>query len=199
MREAQVVAGGHAKAAPRGVRHHSLLTGVDHGRLAVALGVGQVHVEKVDLVVAGADGALVVHQEAAVDEAAVGSVHCHRADEHPHAGVAGEGAQRLQHGVTRFRRGRWLDHAVLGGEAAAVLGQAHQLGARRHRVAGEAAGRLDGLVEGCQGRRLDTADAHFAWGGHGLVSRRVIFLNLSALTGNYEARVSLWMSSRCCG
>ena len=64
--EAQVVADGHADAAPRGLRQHRLVAGAERRRLAVALAIGEIDVEHVDLVVARRDGAIRAEQQAAV-------------------------------------------------------------------------------------------------------------------------------------
>ena len=51
LRKAQVIANGHAEAAPGRFRHHRLPAGAEGIALAIGLAVGQVHVEHVDLVV----------------------------------------------------------------------------------------------------------------------------------------------------
>ena len=68
--EAQIVADRKAERPDRRVDHHRPLAAAIGGRFAPALAGRQVDVEQMDLVVAGADLALVVDHEAAIDELA---------------------------------------------------------------------------------------------------------------------------------
>ena len=79
-REAQIVADGQAEPAPRQVVQHGKLAGPIAPRLAIALAVGQIDVEHVDLVVARDDLAARVDQEAAVGRLVGGGLHRQRAD-----------------------------------------------------------------------------------------------------------------------
>ena len=74
--EAKVVADGHAEAAPGRVHHDGIPAGRDDRGLAVTLGGRKVHVEQVNLVVAGPDLSPIVDYEAAIDEPVARPVDC---------------------------------------------------------------------------------------------------------------------------
>jgi hypothetical protein len=80
LREAQVVADAEADPPERRLGDHRRVAGRYHRALAVALAAGQVDVEQVDLVVAGADLALGVDEVGAVPDPPVGRRDAQRPD-----------------------------------------------------------------------------------------------------------------------
>ena len=202
--EAKVVADGHAEPAPGGVHQDPIAAGGDDRGLAIALGGGQVHVEEVDLVVAGPDLAAVVDHEAAVDEPVPRSVHRDGADQHPHSGVARESAKRGEHRMALLGGGRRREQPPFALQPPAVLGQAHELRAGRDRVARQPERLPRGFLEGRKRPRLHAANSDFSCRRHrpasllrsGLAPQNFLYASRSCTRGWRSDIWNLMSSSR---
>src|SRR5262245_34411479 len=93
MRETQVVANREADFSPRQLGHDSLAAGLEMRALAMALAPWEIHVEHVDLVVAGGDSALRREEVGAVGDLAGGREDAHRADVQPYPEFARQRAE----------------------------------------------------------------------------------------------------------
>ena len=102
-RKAQVVADGHAEPAPWQIGDHRKIAGTIVARLAIALAVGEVDVEHVDLVVARDDLAPAIDQEGTVRGLVGRNFHRKRADMHIDAERAGELAEGRKARVVLLR------------------------------------------------------------------------------------------------
>jgi hypothetical protein len=138
-REAQVVADRNAEAAPWQVMHDGELARPEIVRFAVALAVGEIDVEHVDLVVARDNLAARIDQEGAVGRLVGRYLYGQRSDVQPDRELARKLAEHGEAGVAFLRddcakqslTARFHDVGHLGGEhvvRAPLLGLADQLG-----------------------------------------------------------------------
>ena len=124
LRKAQIVADGHAEPAPGQLRQHGLGARPIGLGFLVALPVGHVDVEHVDLVVTRPDPAAGIDQERAVGETILGHPHDQRAEQQPDVQRVGQPAQGGEHRMVVLAPG------LLQGQRAPRLH--HVAGLRRH-------------------------------------------------------------------
>ena len=102
MREADVVADGHAEPQPRQVGDHCPVAGMIDRRFPPALAARKIDVEEMDLVVARKDASTAPEDEGAVGDATVGGLQRERADMENDAELAGERGEALDGRIARL-------------------------------------------------------------------------------------------------
>ncbi len=142
LREAQVVAHGHAEHAPGQCGEHRRLAGTERVRFAVALAAGELDIEHVDLVVALRDRAVGGDEEGSVGEplVAILAAHHRRSQQQPGAGLARELAEGGEHRVIGFVSRFFDSQRPLRLHHVAHFGRHDQRGACIARAADEVAG-----------------------------------------------------------
>ena len=185
-REAQVVADGQAEPAPRQVGGDGDLARPVVARLAIALAVGEIDVEHVDLVVARDDLALAVDQERAVGRLVGRQLDRERADVQEDAELARKLAEGGEARVALFRHDRGEQPLALDLQDVGHLRRLHVVGAA-------VLGLLDQLHRGVEigVRRQPRAHLHQA-GGEGRPCRaHDAFTRASERVAAAEQRIEL--------